>query len=459
MQRTPSRAWSRRRLLQGMGLSAAALPLVPLLQPRAGTPAFPKRLIVFCTTTGMTGRYPSNWAPTGTTDDFTLSPILAPLAGGDTVHGVPLSDLSGECNYFQGIDMASYYDSPSVGGHPRGMGNVLTATPILEGSAFSGGGNETAGWAGGPSVDQELATVLGKGAPFSSLELGVANNGGVGHLRYVLSYKGAEQPLPVESDPLAVFDRVFGDLTLDPTELARIRAERLSIIDYLDRDLARFETKIATADQHKMGAHLDAIRSIEQRLAAGVGANCGLPTVPDDADSGDFPEVGRLQMDMIVAAMSCGLTNVATLMWGAAPLGSVMSWIDGVSQGFHELSHAGTNDDAAQDQLQAIATWYTQQYAYLLQRLRDIPEGDGTMLDNTLVLWTTENSQSNNHSANNMPYVLAGRAGGTVTPGRFMTYDSVPHNQMMVSICQALGHEIDQFGDPQYGSGGLVGLV
>ncbi|MEM6993297.1 MAG: DUF1552 domain-containing protein [Myxococcota bacterium] len=458
MQRTRRGAVSRRNFLQGLGLSAAALPFVPILESAAGGKGFPKRLIVFCTTTGMTGRYPGNWAPVGTTNEFSLSPILQPLAGGDTVNGLPISDLTGDCNFFQGIDMPAYYDSPSVGGHPRGMGVVLTGTPIMEGKMFSGGGPDTAGWAGGKSVDQELADAIGQDTAFSSIELGVKNTGGVGHLRYVLSYRDAASPLPVDSDPYAVFDRLFGDLGLDPADLAKLKAERLSVIDFLDRDLARFQSKISMADKHKMDAHLDSLRGIEMQLNAEV-LPCEVPEVAPGINVNSLPDVGRVQMDMIISAMSCGLTNVASLMWGAAPLSDVFTWVPGVDTGFHELSHAGTLDEPLQDQLQSIANWYTQQYAYLLQRLKDIPEGDGTMLDNTLVLWTTENSQSNNHNANNMPYVLAGNAGGAIETGRFMQYDSVPHNELFVSICQALGHDIDQFGDPQYGSGGLVGLL
>ncbi len=329
---------------------------------------------------------------------------------------------------------------------------------------FSGGGNETAGWAGGITVDQEVANHIGTETPFSSLELGVDNFGGVEHLRYVLSYKGEAQPVPVESDPYAVFDRLFGDLALDPEELARLRGERLSVIDFLDRDMDRFANQVGRSDLQKTEAHLDAIRGIEQRLTNGADASCVLPELPEglNPDAGaNFPVVGQLQMDMIVTAMACGLTNVASLMWGPAPYGSNFEWVPGVTGNstFHELSHAATNDAGAQDQIQAISRWYTQQYAYLLQRLKDIPEGDGTMLDNSLVVWVTDNAKSNNHSGNNMPYVMGGRAGGTISPGRFLTYDDVPHNQLLVSICQAMGIDTEQFGDPQYGSGGLVGVV
>jgi len=463
-RRRGNRGLGRRELLKGLGLSAAALPFVPLLESRAEVGAAPKRLIVFCTTTGMTGRYPDNWAPTGTTNDFSLSPILQPLGGGGMVNGLPITDLSQDCLFFQGIDMKSYYDSPNVGGHPRGMGSILTGTPIMEGSMFSGGGSESAGWAGGITVDQEVANHIGKDTPFSSLELGVDNFGGVGHLRYVLSYKGEAQPVPVESDPYAVFDRLFSDLALDPQELARLRAERLSVIDFLDRDMARFAGRVGRADLEKTEAHLDAIRSIEQRLTSGAGAGCVLPELPEginpNADA-DFPVAGRLQMDMIVAAMACGMTNVASLMWGPAPYGSNFAWVPGVSGNstFHELSHAGTNDTNSQNEIQAISRWFTEQYAYLLQQLKNIPEGDGTMLDNSLVVWVTDNAKSNNHSGNNMPYVMGGRAGGAVDPGRFLTYDDVPHNQLLVSICQAMGLDTEQFGHPQYGEGGLVGVV
>ncbi len=462
MQATKPNRHTRRRFLRGLGLAGVGLPFVPLLEARADNGGFPCRLVVFCTTTGMTGRYPGNWAPTTTANGLSLSPILAPMGGGQSVHGLPISDLSGQCNVFQGIDMPAFNDSPAIGAHPRGLGVALTGTPILEGNDYTHNNGVSSGWAGGISLDQHVAATLGQDTPFSSLDLGVRNDGGVADLRYVLSYKGASQPVPVESDPYAVFDRLFGDLDLDPAEADRLRVERLSVLDYVGRDLNRFSSQIAAADRHKMDAHLTAVRSIEQRLANGVPASCDPvePTAGIDPFAKDsFPLVGHLQMDLLVAALSCGLTNVASLLWGWAPYSPTYSWIPGVTSGNHGLSHAATSDDAAQDQAELVARWQTEQFAYLVQKLADIPEGGGTLLDNTLVLWVTENGRSNTHSPDNMPYIMAGGAGLGLQTGRLLEYGGVPHNQLYVSVCQALGLPDTQFGHPQYGSGGLVGLL
>ena len=121
----------RRNLLAALGLGTAALPLLPMLDREArAADGFAKRFIVFCTTTGMTGKYPGNWRPQGGETDFSLSPILAPLAGGYDVHGTTIADRSGDVIITQGIDMAAAYDSPSVGGHPRGMGVMLSLIHI-----------------------------------------------------------------------------------------------------------------------------------------------------------------------------------------------------------------------------------------------------------------------------------------------------------------------------------------
>jgi hypothetical protein len=455
--------FARRTFLRSLGASAALAPFLPLSRSEAEDEPAPKRLIVFCTTTGMTGRYPGNWTPMGSETDFVLSPILQPLAGGDTVHGLLIPDLVPEVVIVRGLDLASAYDSPTVGGHPRGIGALLTGTAIQEGTLFEGGGNESAGWGGGISVDQQVADAIGTETPFRSLELGVMNFGGVSHLRHVMSYRGPAEPLPVESDPMAAFDRVFGDFVAqDPAVLERIRHERQSVIDFVKADLAAATSRVGTSDLHKLDAHLDAVRSIEQRLAAEIGDGCTVPGAPGGFDPTKLPQfenVGRLQMDLAVAALSCDMTRVASIMWGVAPNGNRFEFVPGVlgEEDFHTLSHSGAADTLRQDQLQLIAQWYVRQFAYLVERLRQIPDGDGTLLDNTVVLWCTEVSNPNTHSHRDMPFVLAG--GSAWQKGRFLLGGGAPHNRVMTSVCRACGLDIATFGDPVYGEGGLPGLL
>lgn len=453
----------RRNLLAALGLGTAALPLLPMLDREAqAADGFAKRFIVFCTTTGMTGKYPGNWRPQGGETDFALSPILSPLAGGYDVHGTTIGDRSDDVIITQGIDMAAAYDSPSVGGHPRGMGVMLTGTPNQQGNLFSGGGNQTSGWGGGISIDQHIANHVSDGLPYRSLELGVDQPNGVEHLRYVMSYKGPAEPVPVESDPYEVFDTLFGDfVNTNAEELAILRKRRRSVLDFLAGDLTRLESKLGKAELAKLEAHHDAIRAIEKQLEASID-HCVIPDLEQGVnplDNNAFPTAGRLQMDMLIAAMSCGLTNVGSLMWGTAPYGNKFSFLGGADTGYHTLSHEPASNNSAQNKLELIARFYVEQFAYLLQRLADIPEGDGTMLDNTVVLWTTEVGNPDSHTHDDMPIIVAGGAGGYFQTGRFLDFGGVPNNQLFVSICHAMGLNDTQFGHPQYGDGPLVGMT
>jgi hypothetical protein len=461
-----NRRCARRALLAGLGAGGALLPFLPLTQreAEARAPAPARRLIVFCTTTGMTGRYPSNFAPKGGQKGFELSPLLAPLAGGYEEHGLAIGDLVPRVIITQGIDMQAAYDSPSVGGHPRGMGVLLTATPIMQGDLFSGGGPDKAGWAGGISLDQAVAASFGEHTPLSSVELGVHNFGGVEHLRAVLSYKGAAAPVPVQSDPAKTFERLFGDFVAqDAAALALLRKRRLSVIDFVRAELGALSPRLGAVDRVKLEAHLDGIRGIEKHIAEA--GRCAAPDAPPalDATKDDkAPLVGRLQIDMLVAAMACDLTRVGTIVWGQAPHGSKFSYLPGMKgvEGLHTLSHHPKGNAEAQDQLEIVARFYCRQLCYLLQKLASTPEGDGDMLESTLVLWCSEVSNPDSHSHRNMPFVIAGGGGGGLATGRFLAYGGEPHNKLFVSMLHALGFEgIDTFGDPSYGSGPLSGFA
>jgi hypothetical protein len=452
----------RRSFLAGIGGSAAIVPFLPLPQSVAEVGDVPRRLVVFCTP-NANGFYPNGFSPSGNETDFTLSQILMPFGGGDTVHGQLIGNLKNDIVVLEGIDLEASYDGPSPGAHLVGQNSVLTGRPLMPGNLFDGGGSETSGWGSGISIDQFVADAIGQDTAFSSLELGVHNFGGVSDIRFVMSYKGEAAPLPVESDPYVAFDRVFGDFVAeDPAELVRIRHERQSVIDFVKADLEAAKGKIGAADVHKLDAHLEGVRSIEQRLTGELGDAC---VIPDQGNAID-PEqqandeiVAKLQMDMLVAAMACGVTNVGSILWGGATNAGKFGFVPGVSgsDSLHSLTHR--DDQAAKDEVKLIANWYMKQLAYFAQRLKDIPEGDGTMLDNTLIVWCSETSVASAHNRRNMPFVLVGQGGGGLQTGRWLQYDGVVHNKLLVSIARIMGLEIDQFGGNAYGTGGLNGIA
>ncbi len=444
--------------LGGLGGAAALAPFIPITQSQAEEGDIPRRLVVFCTP-NANGFYPNGFSPTGTVNDFTLSPILAPFGGGDTVHGLLIGDLVPDLLVLEGIDLEASYDGPMPGAHLVGQNSVLTGRKLMTGNLFDGGGSDTSGWGSGISIDQFVADAIGQDTPFSSLELGVHNFGGVSDIRYVMSYKAEAAPLPVESDPYAAFDRVFGDFVADdPAELARLRSERQSVIDFVKADLDAAKGKIGSADVVKLDAHLDAVRSIEQRLTGELGDACEVPdqgAAIDPTKDANDETVAKLQMDLLVASMACGLTNVGSILWGGATNAGKFGFVPGVagSDSLHGLTHR--DDQGAKDQVRLIANWYMKQLAYFAQRLKDTPEGDGTMLDNTLVVWCSDTSIASAHSRRGMPFVLLGKGGSDLQGGRWLTYDGVAHNKLLVSIARVMGLDVDQFGDPAYGSGGL----
>jgi hypothetical protein len=179
----------------------------------------------------------------------------------------------------------------------------------------------------------------------------------------------------------------------------------------------------------------------------------------DAAANDSFPHVGQMQMDLLVMALACDLTRVASLQWSRAASQVRFSWLD-ITAAHHDLSHRGDSDTAAIDMLTRINRWYAEQLAYLIGRMKQIPEGDGTLFDNTLILWCNELAKGNTHSRVDAPYVLAGRAGGSLATGRYLRFDGdVPHNNLLLSLVHAMGQDDGSFGKPEWCTGPLTGLL
>jgi hypothetical protein len=176
----------------------------------------------------------------------------------------------------------------------------------------------------------------------------------------------------------------------------------------------------------------------------------------------NMPAVGRLQMDLLAGAFACDLTRVATLQWTHAESNQTFPFI-GVSGQHHTMSHAGDGDAAAQESLTKINVFYAEQFRYLLEKLSSYREGDRTLLDNTVVFWAIEVGKGNNHAHRDLPFLLAGSAGGYFRTGRFVDYQArgraQPHNNLLVSLGNALGLPEQTFGDPAHCTGPLPDLT
>ncbi|WP_437290743.1 DUF1552 domain-containing protein [Sorangium sp. So ce406] len=446
--RPSRRRLDRRTFLRGVGGLAVALPFLDAMSGSASAVEFPKRFVVFFTGLGTVKKA---WQPTGTEASFELGEILAPLA--------PYRD---KLLVVEGVDMESAYNGPGDA-HQQGIGQALTGTELQEGTLFPYACNPAArvGWGGGISVDQFLAAQLGQRTKLSSLELGVQVQ--YANVSSRVSYLGPGQPVPPEDDPRAAFDRLFTDLSADPADLARRRALRRRVLGDVMEDYGALAQKLGGEDRQKLEHHLDALNEIEARLEAPglLGGACALPALGEPLDvyaNDNFPAIGRLQIDLLATALACDLTRVASIQWSATQAGKVFTWL-GQSETHHALSHSNLADEDKQRQLIDIGRWQAEQLAYLLGKLDAVPEGAGTLLDNTIVLWCTDISEGQSHSRRDMPYVIAGGAGGALRTGRYLRYAGDPHNNLLVTLCNAMGVEVSTFGNPAYCTGLLPGLL
>ncbi len=436
-----NRDFSRRAFFRGLAAGTVLTPFVPLLNSEAGGSMFPKRLILMFSANGTLHE---DWVPSGGTTDFVLSPILAPLEP----YRDKLVILDGLRVIRQGLG----------DGHQMGMGSLWTGSQLLPGD-FMGGDGGFAGYAGHASVEQYVAQNLGAATPYQTLEFGAMTGGANVWTR--MSYTDANQPVAPEDNPQAMFDRLFADLGMDPQGIERLKAERKSVIDLVKGDLTSLQNRYGGDDRIKIEAHLDAIRAIEMRNDTAV-PTCDTPMIElgfDPYSNDNFPETVQRQIDQMVMAMACDLTRVASLQCSASVSGVLFSWL-GQQTGHHDLSHLGDDDPNMLNNIRDVNIWYAEQLKYMLDRLAAVPEGDGTMLDNTLVVWGNELSRGNSHGNHPVPFVFAGGAGGAFETGRYLDFGDTPHNRMLVSICQAMGLDDTQtFGDNDDGSGGLDGLV
>jgi hypothetical protein len=438
--------FARRTFLRGLGAAGAVSPFIPLLNASAQEAVFPRRLLLWFTPHGTI--YDA-WKPTVSGASFTLGPILAPLER----HKSKLLVLDGMRIKADGVGAP----------HTKGPPLLWTASKLAEDMTFTredGSGGMYYGWNTGPSVDQVIAAAVGGKTAYRSLELGVRCGGN--HPGSRMIYTAAKQPLAPATDPSAVFDRLFADIGKRSADLDRIRADRASVLDVLKAELDSVRLRTGSAERFKLDAHLGAIRDIETALTAGV-AGCTAParaTRVDPNAVANMPVVMDRQIDILAAALACDLTRVASVQVRVGEN-------DGDTYGFlgntlqhHLTTHAGDSDAAARAELIKTYTWYSEKFAYLLDKLAAIPEGNGTLLDNTLVVWGSELGKGNSHSFDKVPFVIAGGAGGAVKPGRVLPAAGIDHNRLLVSMCQIMGlPEIQTFGNTDVGKGPLAGLV
>ncbi len=452
----------RRLFLRSLGLGAAMLPFIPILDAHADPGAQPLRLVFFFSGNGTIRE---SWLPSMSGSELLLSPILAPL-----------EKHKSKLLVVDGLDHTVVMEKGERSGHSAGMNTALT------GRKAKGIDTENLlrSMATGISVDQYLAPKIGGEAKLRSIECGVsvtqysADNA-------ALSYLGPLAPLLPDSSPYSVFDRLFRGFSgpsaaEDPIAVAKL-ADRKNVLAAVSRSLDAVKGSLPQSDRIKMEAHLGAIGAIEHSLSTGVGAAmanaCDKPDLGAKLDvwkNDNIPALAKLQMDLLVMALACDLTRVGTIQFGRAGAAHRFNWLGpefasdpalaatDQAKGFHALAHKESESDS-RAKLVKIHTWYASQLAYLLEKLGSIPERGGSMLDNTLVVWFNELGNGGTHTHDNTPWVLAGNVGKFFKTGRLMSFPGQPHNRMLMTICHAMGVHDDTFGDPDYcNAGPLTGL-
>lgn len=440
---------NRRELLLGAGGVLVGMPLMSSLgTARAQATVAPKRLVLMYTPNGVV---PDAWKPVNVVSEtsFDLGPTHQGL--------LPFKD---RLLFFTGVDLAIALTSNPGGLHQRGIGGLFTGRELQEGDAFVDGCGQRAGWANGISIDQEVVKTVGQGTLLSSLELGVhaLDNDVQGRI----SYSGPGQPLPPLTDPLSVFNRLFSQLDVGSgSELDRLRAQRKSVLDAVQDQFNTFAPRLGSDDREKLDAHLTLVRDVERRLTEGAAPSaCPMPERPPVLDStaeSDIPKIAELEIDLLALAFACDLTRVASLQFSTALNRVRYPWINSSGEG-HLLSHSGPSDTVSRVQLMARDAWHSSCLARLLQRLSEIPEGDGTALDNTLVLWGNEVAVGNTHAHTDIPFLIAG-GGWHFRTGRALTYEGASHSNLLVSVLNAMGTPATTFGNPEVCTGDLPGLV
>ena len=438
------KAIPRRAFLRGAGVTLA-LPLLDAMVPAlaalrqnpAREPAMRIGVVYF-----PNGAIPNQWTPKGEGSSFELSPILEPLAS----FRDSLLVLSGLDN-----NEALGIPGESGGEHPRAAASFLTCVhPVVR--SVEGSVEPHAGI----SVDQIIAKQFGKQTELASLELGIESGAIVGACdgdsclyNSTISWGDATTPFPVENHPRALFERLFGDSdgTSQEARSARIREKR-SLLDFATRDVERLRMGLGPKDREKLSQYFDALRDVERRIErAEEQSSRDLPELDRPAGiPAKFEEHIHLLFDLLALAFQSDLTRVSTFMIGREQ--STMAYPQiGVPDPYHPLTHhQGDAEKIAK--AAKINVYHSQLFSYFLEKLRSTPDGDGSLLDHSILLYGGGLGDGNMHFPNDLPIVLAGGGTGKIKGGRHLRYPSgTPLANLHLRLLEMAEVPVEKFGD------------
>ncbi len=416
---------SRRTVLRGAGASIA-LPLLDAMVPAstalAQTAAAPKKRLGFVYVPH--GAVQEYWRPGATGAGFEFSKILKPLE--------PYRD---HVTVVSGLR-----NRPGESPDPHG----IKAGTWLRNVAPEGNGNPE----DGVSVDQIAAQRIGQETPFPSLELATAASGtNSGSYASTIAFRTPSQRLPMEANPRKLFYRLFGQGDT-AEEREAIVAETGSLLDLVAEDASSLKASLGKADKVSMENYLDSVREIEsqlQKLQAQDMSGLDIPEAPVGIPS-DFEQHLNMMYDLWALAYQADLTRVVTFMTDREVSMRTFNNI-GVSDAFHPLSHH-QDDPAKKERLSNVQQWLLSTFARFTGKLAETPDGDGMLLDNSLVLYGSGMANSNLHNNDPIPSVLVGKAGGAVKGGQHVNYpQDTPLANLMLTMLDRAGVEKDHHGD------------
>ncbi len=442
-----SNSWQipRRTFLRGLGTAVALPVLDAMLPPKAlaavggpgSAPAFPKRVAWIYV---PNGKNMADWTPQLVGENYDLPMILEPLAR----HQRDLSLITGLA-----IDPANAHGDGG-GDHARSGGAFLTGCHPRK----TAGADIKAGI----SVDQIAAKQIGDQTRLPSLELscdggqraGSCDSGYSCAYQFNLSWRSETQPMNPEVDPRAAFERLFGngDAAASLEAAARRALYRKSVLDYILDDAHGLERQLGANDRRKLDEYLTAVREIERRVERAE--KFGLAQVPAGTTPPEmfenYEEQVRLMFDILTLAFQTDSTRISTFIVAHDGSNRPYPFI-GIREGHHDLSHH-RNDEAKKTKLAQINRFHTTQFAYFLDRLKSIREGEGTLLDNCSILYGSAISNGNEHIHENLPILVAGRGGGAVNPGRHVRVDDkTPVTNLYRSMLDTVGVHTEKIGD------------
>lgn len=413
---------SRRTLLRGLG-ATLALPYLEMMEAKGAVKA-PRRL---CCVFQPNGVFPKAWDVTGAGTDFTLSPILSPL-----------EPLMGDFSVISGLDNLGK-------GHVQLTGSFLTGKQInLKQNAIS--------------LDQQVANMLGDRTPLSSVVLGtepprqgIASGEPIAYANTV-SWSSETARVSPEINPRVAFDRLFRDRT--GPEAVNEANRRKSVLDLVLDDANSLRRRAGSVDREKIDEYLNSVREVEVRVEKTLHPPEPEwePVTPPEMMERPAPGLPRdrqmhlrLMMDLMVLAFWTDTTRVGTLMTAHGFSRQNFSFLEGVTSDHHGMSHHKNKEDAVREYTR-VSQWYIEQFAYFLQRMRSIGEGDGTLLDNSAVLYGSGMKDGNGHVKNDLPLLVAGGGGGRLRQGQHIRCDEgTPHSNLLHTLGDVMGLETESF--------------